>query len=229
MTEEPNPTHRDRPALSRILPFAIFIVLLAAEPWLEPFVAPWLDPRWLYGIRAGVTALALVALLPRFREILGQRSVGGTPWIVAVVVGVGVFGLWILLDFPPFVLGRGDGFDPRVGGRIHPGLAASRLAGAALVVPVMEELFWRSFLMRWIHRSRFLDVDPRQVGWKALVVTSVLFATEHRLWLAGLLAGLAYGELYRRTEDLRVVILSHAVTNGVLGFWVLATGSWSFW
>ena len=108
-------------------------------------------------------------------------------------------------------------------------LACVRLAGAALVVPVMEELFWRSFVMRWIHQPDFLKVAPAESGLKALAISSVLFALEHHLWFAGLLAGLAYGWLYMRSGNLWVPTLSHAVTNGVLGIWVLHTGSWQFW
>ena len=58
---------------------------------------------------------------------------------------------------------------------------------------------------------------------------SVLFATEHRLWFAGLLAGLAYGWLYKRSGNLWVPIVAHALTNALLAAYVLATGSWSFW
>lgn len=60
-------------------------------------------------------------------------------------------------------------------------------------------------------------------------MTSVVFALEHRLWFAGLLAGLVYGELYRRTGTLWIVIFAHALTNGFLGGYVVATGSWGFW
>jgi CAAX prenyl protease-like protein len=108
-------------------------------------------------------------------------------------------------------------------------LAVMRLAGAALLVPVMEELFWRSFVMRWIHKPDFLKVVPAEVGIKALAISSVLFALEHHLWFAGLLAGLAYGWLYRRSGNLWVPTLSHAVTNAALGIWVLYTGNWQFW
>jgi len=104
-----------------------------------------------------------------------------------------------------------------------------RLAGAALAVPVMEELFWRSFAMRWFQDHDFLKVAPARVGLKALGISAVLFALEHHLWFAGLLAGLAYGWLYIRTGNLWVPILSHAVTNGVLGAWILYTQSWEFW
>ena len=103
------------------------------------------------------------------------------------------------------------------------------LAGAALVVPIMEELFWRSFIMRWLQRATFLSVDPSSVGWKALLISSALFASEHRLWFAGLLAGLAYGWLYKRSGNLWVPTVSHAVTNALLGIYVLATGMWMYW
>lgn len=188
-----------------------------------------IDPRWLYAVRSAVTAAVLLLLWRHYEELRGGPRVAGAGWGGAVLVGFAVFVIWILLDFPPFVVGESDGFDPRVDGRIHAGLALTRLAGSALVVPVMEELFWRSFIMRWIQRTRFLDVDPRTVGWKALLFSSAVFALEHRLWLAGFLAGLAYGLIYRRTGSLWAAIAAHAVTNGVLGAWVLLRGAWGFW
>jgi hypothetical protein len=83
--------------------------------------------------------------------------------------------------------------------------------------------------MRWLERPRFLDVDPRTVGLAPLLISSAVFALEHRLWFAGLLAGLAYGHLYRHTGSLRAAVLAHAITNGLLGAWVLGTASWDFW
>ena len=105
------------------------------------------------------------------------------------------------------------------------GPAPGWLAGATLVVPVMEEIFWRSFLLRWLQHPRFQSVDPTGVGLKALVISSVLFGTEHNLWFAGILAGLAYGWLYKRSGNLWVPVLAHAVTNASLGAYVLITGS----
>ncbi|HQT72189.1 MAG TPA: CAAX prenyl protease-related protein, partial [Thiobacillus sp.] len=108
-------------------------------------------------------------------------------------------------------------------------LVAFRIAGAALVVPVMEELFWRSFLQRWVQQPDFMTLNPAQIGLKALFIASALFAVEHLQWLAGLVAGLAYGWLYIRTRNLWAPIIAHAVTNGMLGAYVVATGRWSFW
>jgi len=117
----------------------------------------------------------------------------------------------------------------RADGSLDPLLVALRLFGFVIVVPVMEELFWRSFLMRRIDRADFLALDPRATSALALVLTSAVFALEHREWLAGLVAGLAYGTLYRRTGNLNASIASHASTNLTIAGWVLATGEWRYW
>jgi CAAX prenyl protease-like protein len=93
----------------------------------------------------------------------------------------------------------------------------------------MEELFWRSLVMRWIARRDFLALAPRAAGLTAFALSSALFALEHSQWLAGLAAGMAYGWLYMRSGNLWIPILSHATTNGILALWIVATGSWRFW
>ncbi|MDP3331927.1 MAG: CAAX prenyl protease-related protein [Methylococcaceae bacterium] len=93
----------------------------------------------------------------------------------------------------------------------------------------MEELFWRSFIMRWIDRADFSALSPVNISTKALFISSILFASEHSYWFAGLVAGLVYGLLYIRTQNLWAPVIAHAVTNGVLGVWVLYTGHWNYW
>jgi hypothetical protein len=127
------------------------------------------------------------------------------------------------------IFGNPSGFDPRSQGQIDWLLVAIRIAGAALVVPVMEELFWRSFLMRWVDASDFESAEPSQLSLKSFIVTVVLFGFEHNLWLAGIVAGAAYSLLYMRHRTLWSPILAHAVTNGLLGIWVVRTGNWSYW
>ena len=164
-----------------------------------------------------------VVVLPgeRHRVVLGAHRVG---------VGVLVFVLWIWLDLPWMVIGEsGDGYDPRDDGHVNIALATIRILGAAVVVPIMEELFWRSFVMRWIDKPDFLTLAPAAVTLKGLLLSSVVFGFEHNLWFAGIVAGLAYGWLYRATGNLWVPTIAHAVTNGVLGAWVLYTGAWQFW
>ena len=98
-----------------------------------------------------------------------------------------------------------------------------------LVVPVMEELFWRSFLLRWLERRSFLEVSPARTGRFALLASSGVFALAHDLWLAGFLAGLVYTLLYRRLGNLWYCVIAHATTNLLLAAWVVATRSWEYW
>ena len=222
------PRYRD--AAARVAPFALYMVVLALGPVLRAGLPPSVDPRWLYSVQVALPLAALVWLWPSFGELRLRPLPTVGDMLLACAVGVVVFLLWIRLDSEPWVMGSTEGFDPRDhGGRIRAELVAVRLFGAALVVPVMEELFWRSFIFRWLAKPRFLEVDPRTVGAIPLLVSSALFATEHNLWLAGLLAGLAYGWLYLKTGTLWAPVVAHAVTNGVLGAWVIATGSWTFW
>lgn len=215
----------EHPALPRVLPFALYIVFLAAGSLEWTF-----DTRWLYPVQVGLVALALVCFWKRYEEMPRLGTLSGGHWSMAFIVGLIVFVLWIHLDASWMTIGEGGkGFDPRDEGRVNVLLALFRIAGAALVVPVMEELFWRSFVMRWIDKPAFLTVSPTAVSLKALALSSIVFAVEHHLWFAGLIAGLAYGGLYRLTGNLWVPIIAHAVTNGLLGAWVLYTGSWQFW
>lgn len=220
-----------RAAVARIVPFAAFMVLLAARGAV-PVDGSWgIDPRWIYG----VTVLAVGALLAWFWREYGELARQQRPTLGEAALGVGVglavFALWIQLDAPWMRLGSPSAtFLPLdAGGQLIWPLVVVRWIGAALIVPVMEELFWRSFLMRWIQSPQFETVVPQRVALKAVVLSTFVFVLAHTLWLAAAIAGLAYAWLYVRTGRLWVPVLAHAVTNGVLGVWVVMTGSWAFW
>lgn len=218
------------PILFRAIPFAVFITLLAVEPWLGRQLADVLDARWLYGVRSIIVAGLLLLFWQRFDELVVRRP-GVRECLLALGFGLAVLAIWLKLDGGFFVLGQsGAGFDPRTAdGSFDWPLAIMRLAGSALVVPVMEELFWRSLVMRWLENADFAAVDPARVGFFALLFSSLAFGFEHNQWAAGILAGLAYGWLYLRSRNLWLPIIAHTVTNAGLGVWVLATGSWYFW
>lgn len=213
------------PIVPRAVPFAVYIAFLAAGGFVAGF-----DTRWLYPVQVGLVTLVLAFYWGRYEELAGLRALSVGHWALASAVGLAVFFLWIQLDAAWMVLGEpGKGFDPRDGGHLNMPLVLFRLSGAALVVPIMEELFWRSFVMRWIDKPAFLALSPVAVSLKALLLSSVVFGFEHHLWFAGIVAGLAYGWLYRVSANLWVPVIAHAVTNGLLGIWVLYTQSWQFW
>lgn len=221
----------NRAALARTIPFAAFMVLLALRGSLPTEGVAGLDPRWVYGLTVLVVGGLLVWFWREYGELVAQTLPNLSEAALAVVVGVAVFGLWVNLDAPWMRLGEPSaGFVPTdAQGRLMWPLIAVRWVGASLLVPVMEELFWRSFLMRWVQSPQFESVPPQSVGLKAIVLSTFVFMLAHTLWLAAIIAGLAYAWLYVRTGKLWVPIIAHAVTNGVLGVWVVMTGKWGFW
>lgn len=220
------------PAACRIVPFGVYLLMLAIDPWLVDAIASaGGDARWSYGLRIGLVVFALAIYWRDYEELRLNRRLGARYWLLSVVLGLAVFAIWIF-PYPPWAdLGNaGRVWSPLTPyGGIDWSLVIFRILGAALIVPVMEELFWRSFLMRWLVRADFALVDPARAGVRALLISSALFAVEHTLWLAGLFAGLVYGWLYIVTRNLWAPIAAHAVTNGVLGVWVVYTGAWEYW
>jgi CAAX prenyl protease-like protein len=224
------PTLR-RNAIVRIVPFAVFMLLLALRG-IAPSDGGWgFDARWLYGATVSVVGALLLAWRHEYGELSRQNLPSAREALWAVAVGLVVFGLWISLDHPALRLGRESAaFHPvDARGSLDWTLIVVRWIGAALLVPVMEELFWRSFLMRWIERAQFEAVPPRQVGFRAVMLSTFVFMLAHTLWLAAILAGVAYALLYIRSGKLWTAVLAHAVTNGALGIWVVATRNWQFW
>jgi CAAX prenyl protease-like protein len=218
----------NRAAWLRILPFAVYLLFIVIAELLARVGAPPAALRWLYPVKVTLVALLLALFWRRYEE-LKRFSLSSAAIAAALATGIVVLVLWVNLDTGWLVVGSSPGYDPHVDGRIDWLLVTIRIAGAALVVPIMEELFWRSFLMRWIDALDFQTVEPPQLSVKAFAITVLLFGFEHNLWLAGMIAGAAYSWLYMRYRNLWTPILAHAVTNGLLGVWVVLTGNWSFW
>ena len=222
--------------LSRVLPFAVYILFLALSDYLAPICHSLnLDDKWLYVFRIVVVALLIVHFWREFTELkLTALNVSPTmaDFCFALAAGLLVLFFWVA-PFPAWATLGSDhaSFNPVAGETKQATFfwLFTRILGAALIVPVMEELFWRSFVMRWVDSKNFLSIRPESVSLYAYIASSALFALEHNLWLAGLFAGLVYGALYIKYKNLWVPIFAHAVTNGLLGIWVVQTGNWQYW
>ncbi len=218
-------------ARHRILPFLAFMLLLLLRG-NAPTDGSWgFDSRWLYGLTVPVVGGMLWWWRAGYGELTRQNLPTRSEALLAVVVGLAVFALWIRLDAPWMQIGEPTArFVPldAAGRPIWP-LIVVRWIGASLLVPVMEELFWRSFLMRWFEQPVFESVDPRRASARAVLLSTFVFVLAHPLWLAAIVAGLAYALLYRASGRLWTAVIAHAVTNGALGIWVVASGQWQFW
>ncbi len=215
----------EKPWLPYVVPFALF--LLFTEPArFFPSLVPF-----LYVAKTVIVGSVLWFWRHKYAEDLAL-GLSFSEFVVATLCGLLVLVLWILPEGYFYQFDPGAGFNPyaltgSTGAAI--GLIAVRLIGASLVVPIMEELFWRSFLMRYL-----VDVDFRSVAmgaftWLSFLGVAVLFGLEHHRIVVGVIAGLLYGLLLVRQKKLRGVILAHGVTNFGLGVYVLVTGNWAFW
>lgn len=214
---------------ARIYPFAGFILLLALEPWLATgltHVGIGAEPTYLL---RSVLALSLLVYFGRdYAELRLTPTLNQA--LVALLAGGLVFLLWVA-PYPSWLGGHGAATVAAMPMQSNADIfwLICRWSGSALVVPVIEELFWRSYLMRRLDSVDFMSVSPAHVTTYAIAVSSVLFAVEHQLWLAGLLAGLVYAWLYRQFQVLWVSILAHVTTNAMLGIWVVYGGHWQYW
>jgi CAAX prenyl protease-like protein len=135
------------------------------------------------------------------------------------------------MDWTFGVTATPHGFNPTLfsGSRFQSIMTLFRISGAVLVVPLMEELFWRSFLVRYLIDTDFENVPIGTFTWFSFLITTVLFGLEHNYPLAGMMAGAIYNLILYRTRSIVQCVLAHAVTNLALALYVVLTGNWQFW
>ncbi len=216
------------PTVSYTAPFAVYFGFLALHSFLP------LSPRVDETLR--LIVLSLVIWFAS-RHVLDFRV---SRWMGSLALGVAIFALWILPDtlIPGYrnsilfenaltghaasSLASGAGADPLV-------LILRTLRSCALV-PVLEELFWRGWLMRWLIDPDFEKLPLGTYARSAFWIVAVLFAAEHGpYWDVGLVAGILFNYWMVRTRSLGDLILSHAVANLSLSAYVIASGKWEYW
>jgi hypothetical protein len=208
-----------------VAPFLVFIVLTVPAVYLPGHA------HLLYFFKTVSAGALLWWWREHYRPDIRPR-ISRAGYLASAAAGLLVLAAWILLEpiFPK--LGQDGAFDP-----FDFGLPLfwvyiviiMRIAGSAVVVPVMEELFWRSFLMRYLIHPEFRKVPLGAFNWFSFLSVVLLFGLEHNRWIQGMVAGFVYGSLVIHQKSLRGAIFAHAVTNLGLGFYVGLTRSWIFW
>lgn len=216
------------PSWPYVAPFAAFLLLLALAGRLPG------GPALHYPLRV-VLVTAVVLLWSR-----GIVRLQASRWVSSTLIGIGVFLVWI----GPDVLWPGYRshwlFQNSLTGSVTATAAGSlrsdlmflafRVAGSAILVPIVEELFWRAWLMRYLISRDFGSVPLGAWTAGSFWISALLFASEHGpFWDVGLAAGVVYNWWMIRTRSLADCILAHAVTNACLAGYVLAFDRWQYW
>jgi len=108
-------------------------------------------------------------------------------------------------------------------------LLVTRLLGSAFVIAVIEEFFWRGYLLRTARTPDFLDLDVGYYHPKSFFIIAVIFGLMHNEVAAAFVTALVYGYFYLFTRDIWAGVIAHVTTNLVLGIYAILTGYWWFW
>src|SRR4029079_2612546 len=192
--------------------------------------ASWLQAAqyWIYPIQTLVCG-ALLGWFWRQYQFQPLKRV-----VFTIAVALLVFAIWISPEQFGWFAPRRDGFNPDVFSNsvglywIGVGIRFVRLV---IVVPLVEEIFFRGFLLRYFIREEFESIPIRTFSWHSFSILTVVFPSMHSPadWVAGLLAGALYNGVAYRTRSLTSCVLAHSVTNLLLGLWIMKTQQWGFW
>jgi uncharacterized protein len=212
------------PATPYVAPFAAFLLIFAVKGFLPNE----------YPIRVVITAAIVILFSRNILSLHPSRP------IQSILVGTVVFALWIGPDIlSPTYRQHWLFHNPLVGTaastiphhlRGDPVFLLFRIAGSAILVPIIEELFWRGWLMRVLISPDFRSIKPGAYSTFSFGVTAVLFASEHGpYWEVGLIAGVIYGAWMLRTGSLGDCILARGITNACLAAYVIGASQWQYW
>jgi exosortase E/protease (VPEID-CTERM system) len=202
------PRLRADPLAARILPFVAFMLAgVAAGAFFVPADLG-------YPLKAVVLALAVALFWPAIREM---------PWRVdpaAAAAGAGVGVLWLAL--------APAGAEPALAaalaalpGWAMAGWAVARLVGTVALVPLVEELFFRGYVLARLDRG---GAAMRAL---AVAVSTAAFATLHGQWLAAGIAGAVFAAVMLWRGRVTDAVVAHIVANAVVGGVALLRGDWA--
>jgi CAAX prenyl protease-like protein len=220
-----------RKLIAFTLPMAVFVLLLGLTgTGSRPETASWFSypAYWTYPAQTLICG-ALLLWFWREYEFRSPRKI----WF-ALLIGVVVFALWIapqqFFGFEPRLIG----FDPDLFAAqpaLYWGTVVFRFLRLVIVVPLVEEVFWRGFLLRYLINERFTGVTVGTFSWLSFITVTLAFGFAHSRadWIAALICGALYNLVAYRTRSLASCVLAHATTNLLLGGWIMQTRQWGFW
>jgi uncharacterized protein len=219
---------RDRLSwLPYVLPLLLFLLMTPAEKLFGVQAYPF-----IYTIKIAVIAAVLYVFWKFYPELKPNRK--GV--LLSLAAGPLLTFLWLIIDLytPHFkIFGSRESYDPFVHITSTPLtwlFIVIRVFGLITVAPIIEELFYRAFLLRWVtNQDRFLKLSLGTYDATAFVAVVVIMAVSHPEYLAAAVFSALMNLLLNRTGNLWATITAHASTNFFLAIYVLCFHAWKYW
>ena len=223
-----------RATMAFVAPFALFLLGIAAVQAVKSLAGEDAGPflrhpeYWIYPLQTILCAGCLAWFWKEY-DFGGRRGIG-----FGILTGLVALAVWIS---PQWLFGqpaRTEGFDPTVfeeTAGLYWMTVLARFARLVIVVPLLEEIFWRGFLMRYLIHEKWRTVPFGAYTHLSFFAVAILFMFEHSMadWPAAIVTGILFNLVAIRTKSLAACVVAHAVTNLGLGFYIMATRQWGFW
>jgi len=158
--------------------------------------------------------------------------VGGVLWIGLCHLKMEA-ALINMIGLPVELLGARDGINPF---EVYPEsgqrwlFLSFRFALLVITVPIAEELFLRGFFMRMLEVQNWTKLPLKEIGTSGLVAGTVYGMATHPSEFIAAAAWFSLVTLLMvKTGKFWNCVVAHAVTNLMLGIYVLTTGTWDLW
>lgn len=207
-----------------VIPIAIFLLITQFEGDAKE------NFPYVYIGKVVLVTAVLIFFRQNWKDIKFESK-----WILpSVVVGIIVFVVWIWGDplTPHFKFMARDAFNPMsqiANDGLRGTFIAFRFYGLILLVPVMEELFWRSFLLRYASNPDWEKLAIGSFTATGFIIVALLFGFSHPEWAVAIFTACAYALLLRWSRSVFACIVAHSVSNAALGIYVMKTGAWQYW
>ena len=223
---------KNRSLTAYCAPFIVFMLFLGLVDLVTGLKRPEFflsNPKyWVFPLQTLVCGGLLIAYWRHYKLQLPKKVT------FTLAIAILVLGIWILpqelLGFPR----RDDGFNPTVFSSeplLYWATVGLRFLRLVVAVPLLEEIFWRGFLLRYLIREDFEAVPFGSFSWTSFGGVTLMFGLAHcgPDFVPALACGALFNWIAIRTRSLSACVLAHAVTNLLLGFYIMTTRQWGFW
>ena len=246
---------RNDRTLAHVVPFAVFMVFMLLYQFVgeamlwEHDLAPWYrhwPEQFFYPLQT-IATLAVLIFFWRHYELKWSNKVwfgaaAGFVGIAAWLLPTTLYDYYEMTGKPDSFFEKLSGLAPRKEG-FDPGVFSDPMAywasltlrvfRAVVIVALVEEIFWRGFLMRFLLKmdGNYWKVPFGKPAWISFFVVTGAFMLAHAPldWAGAFVYGSLTFGVAVWTRSLLACVVMHGVANATLAWYVMTYAKYGMW